>query len=395
MREIYILGAKINDLSLTEAVDKVRDQLATDKKGYLVTPNPEICLISYKDKQFRRILQHSFISIPDGFGLKIGAFIFGQKLNNVTTGSDLVWQILKLAEHKKYSVLILGSKQDIGLRALKNIVAKYPELTIQYINGGSFDSQGNSNDQNLIPQINHLMPDIIFVCLGAPKQEYFMSQNIKLLNAKLLLGVGGSIDFIAGGIKRAPISWRKIGLEWLWRLIQEPWRWKRIIKAVIIFPLACLWWRFRNIFFYRINVVGFIINKQKKILITKHARYSYWQFPQGGAKKSKTKQELEAAVLREMKDELGTDNFKVLKMLKNCYKYRWPKNKIGILLDKFKGQKQTLFLLEFLGDDNEIKLSPYEHRDWQWVNKDEILDKVVEFKKPIVKIGLDKFKQYL
>ncbi len=241
MKEIYILGTKINDLSLAEVIEQIQIKLQANEKSYIVTPNPEICLLAHKDKIFRQILQRSFISIPDGFGLKIGAFIFGKKLHNITTGADLAWQILNLAEQKKYSVLILGGKENVGLKALRNIADKYRGLTVQYINGGSFDSHGNSVNKNLIEEINNLAPDIIFVCLGAPKQEYFMAENIdKLANVKLLLGVGGSIDFIAGEIRRAPQSWRRIGLEWLWRLIQEPWRWKRIVNAVIIFPLACL-----------------------------------------------------------------------------------------------------------------------------------------------------------
>jgi N-acetylglucosaminyldiphosphoundecaprenol N-acetyl-beta-D-mannosaminyltransferase len=97
---------------------------------------------------------------------------------------------------------------------------------------------------------------VIFTCLGAPKQEYFMANNLSSLNAKLMIGVGGTIDFLAEQIKRAPQSWRKLGLEWLWRLIQEPLRWKRILKAVIIFPLACLAWRFGNFFIYRKNCSG-------------------------------------------------------------------------------------------------------------------------------------------
>ena len=105
MKEVYILGSKINDISLNEAIREIANFLLSDKKGYLVTPNPEICLVGNKDKQFRRIIQNSFISIPDGFGLKLGARIFGSKLNNLTTGIDLCWELLKLAEHKNYSIL--------------------------------------------------------------------------------------------------------------------------------------------------------------------------------------------------------------------------------------------------------------------------------------------------
>jgi len=394
MKEVYILGAKINDFSLSESIEKIKDHLEAGKKGYIVTPNPEICLISYKDKLFRRIIRDSFLSLPDGSGLKIGAKIFGNKIKNITTGVDLCSEIIKLAEQKDYSILILGGKQEVGERTISLCNYKYPKLKLFYINGGNFNNQGRSDDDDLIEKINKITPDIIFICLGAPKQEYFMANNLDALNTKLMIGVGGTIDFLAEQIKRAPKSWRKLGLEWLWRLIQEPWRWKRIVRAVIIFPLACLWWRFGNLFVYRKNVAGFIINKQKQILITKHSQYHYWQIPQGGAKNAKTKQALEEAVLREMKQELGTDNFKILKMLKNCYKYKWPKGR-DTLFDKFAGQKQTLFLLEFLGNDSDIKLDSTEHLAWQWISKDNILDKVKDFKRPLIKKGLKEFKDYL
>jgi N-acetylglucosaminyldiphosphoundecaprenol N-acetyl-beta-D-mannosaminyltransferase len=243
MKSIYILGVKIDDISLSEAIAKIADFLLKGDKGYITTPNPEICVRGNHNKAYAQVLNNSLMSIPDGFGLKIGAKILGTKLNNITTGVDLCFEIITLAEQNNYSVLILGGSPEAGERTLSLYSYKYPKLKLKYLNGGNFDKQGVSDQSNLIEQINALTPDIIFTCLGAPKQEFFMANNLDKLNAKLMLGVGGSIDFLAMQIKRAPNSWRKRGLEWLWRLIQEPWRWKRIAKAVIIFPLACIWWR--------------------------------------------------------------------------------------------------------------------------------------------------------
>src|SRR4030042_1711944 len=113
-KTLYILGNKINDISLNEAIKEIANFLLSGKKGYLVTPNPEICLLGYKDKQFRIITQNSFISIPDGFGLKIGARILGQKLFNTTTGADLCWEVIKLAEHKNYSILFFEGRPQMG-----------------------------------------------------------------------------------------------------------------------------------------------------------------------------------------------------------------------------------------------------------------------------------------
>ncbi|MCX6743473.1 MAG: WecB/TagA/CpsF family glycosyltransferase, partial [Candidatus Parcubacteria bacterium] len=327
-KEIYILGSKINDVSLAEVISEIQKLFSESKKGYIVTPNPEICLVGYKDKQFRRIIQNSFISIPDGFGLKLGARFFGSKLNNLTTGIDLCWELLKLAEHKNYSILFFEGRPQIGDRALKVISQKYPNLKIKFIDPGKVEMKGNFENPNLINQINEFHPDIIFVNFGPPKQENFINKYLDQLDTKLMLGIGGSLDFISGRIKRAPESWRKLGLEWFWRLIQEPWRWKRILKAVIIFPLACLYWRFGTKFFYRKNVAGFVINDQKQIFLAKHSIYQEWKLPQGGAKNAKTDEDYKNSIMREMNDELGTDKFQIIEMIKNCYKYKFPLDKI-------------------------------------------------------------------
>jgi len=393
MKEIYILGTKIHDISLKQTLDKIKDHLEANHKGFIITPNPEICLKAYKDKFLRRIIKKAFICIPDGFGLKIGAFLFGQKLKNLTTGADLTQRLLELAEQNNYSTLFFEGRPKIGERALNVISKNYPDLKIKLVDPGKVNNKGGVENRNLIKEINQYSPDIIFVNFGCPKQEYFINSNIEKLNTNLMIGVGGSFDFIAGRIKRAPKFIRKLKLEWFYRLFQEPSRWKRVLNAVIIFPLACLRFRFGNLFFYRNNVAAFIINDQKQILITKHAKKNIWQFPQGGAKKAETKNALKKAVLHEMKDELGTDNFKIIKMLKHCHKYKWEKDDSAF--DHFKGQNQTLFLLKFLGNDNDIKLAPYEHQDWQWISKDKISDKVADHYKPLIKKGLDNFKEYL
>jgi N-acetylglucosaminyldiphosphoundecaprenol N-acetyl-beta-D-mannosaminyltransferase len=390
MSDIYILGYKINDVSLEQVIQKIENFLVQDKKSYITTPNPEICLLGYNNKAYRRIHLNSFLSIPDGTGLKLGAWLFGQKLHNITTGADLSWEIIKLAEHKNYSILFFEGRPLIGDQVLKVIKHKFPHIKIKFIDPGQVDKLGNFENPNLLRQINEYSPDIILVNFGAPKQEYFIQKNIDKLNVKLMLGIGGSLDFISGRITRAPKFLRKLSLEWLWRLIKEPWRWSRIFKAVIIFPLACLRWRLGNLLFYRKNVAAMIINSQGQILIGQHAKRFYWQLPQGGVKKGES---LLEAVNREIYDEIGTDKFQVLTYLKNCYKYKFPKTAINIV--KFKGQRQSLALLKFTGQPSDIQQKTHEFRTFKWVNKTEILNLVDPFKVNIVKIGLERFKNYL
>ena len=397
MNDYYILGTKVNDLSMNEVINKIEQFLKTGQKGFIITPNPEICLLAYKFKPLRYFINDSFISIPDGFGLKIGSLIiYGKWLKNITPGSDLCQQIFKLAEQKKYSVLFFEGQPKIGEKALKNIKQKYPKLAINFIDLGKIELDGTPAKKDYLTKINNYQPDIVLVNFGAPKQENFIKNNLENLNTKLMIGVGGSLDFISGRIKRAPQIWRKIGLEWLWRLFQEPWRWKRIFNAVIIFPLACLRFKFGLLFSYRKNVVACIVNDQNQILITKHAKNQYWQFPQGGAKNARSYEDYKNAVLREMEDELGTNKFEVLDFAKNCHQYTWPKsNNPRKHFDHFKGQKQSLFLLKFTGNDQDINLDPKEHSAWQWTSKEKINDLFPEFKKPIINTALNKFQKYV
>jgi N-acetylglucosaminyldiphosphoundecaprenol N-acetyl-beta-D-mannosaminyltransferase len=240
MSEIYILGVKINDISLDETVSKIKDLLSGSQKGYIVTPNPEICLTAYPDKKLRQIIQDSFLAIPDGFGLKIGARILGNKLKNITTGVDLCYKILNLAEQNNYSILFFEGIPPIAKLAQKVFQEKFPSLKINYLDPDKVDWQGNSANLELITEINKIKPDIILVNFGAPKQEYFINKNLDKIETKLMLGIGGSLDFIAGKVSRAPKLMRRLGLEWLWRLIKEPKRWPRILRAVLIFPLTCI-----------------------------------------------------------------------------------------------------------------------------------------------------------
>ncbi len=222
-----ILGVKIDNLDENEILEKIEGFLNSSKQSYLTTPNPEFLVQAQEDKEFNKILNQADISIPDGIGLILASLFLGQPIKKRIAGVDLMELICQKAANQGYSVFLLGGKKGIAEKASFKLKEKYPGLEIDFC-----------QNESVLPKKE---PVICFVALGAPKQERWIKNNLnKMPSVKLAMGVGGAFDFISDNIKRAPRGIRKIGLEWLWRLALEPWRGKRIFRAVIVFPYLIL-----------------------------------------------------------------------------------------------------------------------------------------------------------
>jgi len=243
--KINILGINIDDENAGTVLKRIEDDVLKDKKIFIATPNPEMIILAQKDANFKNILNSTDINIPDGFGLKIGAKILGKKLNSRVTGTDLMVDICRLANKKRYSIYLLGGGKNVARMAVVNLKKEMPRLKITGAEeGGKMDEWDN---RVIIKHINVLKPDILFVALGHGKQEKWIHDNFKeLASVKLAIGVGGAFDFISGKVKRAPKWMRTVGLEWLWRLVLEPKRLKRIINATLVFPWLCFKNKNRN-----------------------------------------------------------------------------------------------------------------------------------------------------
>jgi len=233
-----ILGIKLNNLSRKEAINEIGLWLKGNRQGYAVTPNPEIILNSLTDDKLKHIINSADFSFADGFGLKLVGLFKGQRIKR-TTGSDLSFELLNLANNNGYKVAIiiwnkgLSSKDDVN----QSLKAKYPKLDCLVLES---EREESLND-NIINQVNQYLPQILFVALGSPEQEKIMYNNLKLLKSiKFAIGVGGTFDFITKKAKRAPRILRYLGLEWLWRLIIQPSRIKRIYRATFVFIYKAL-----------------------------------------------------------------------------------------------------------------------------------------------------------
>lgn len=252
---VTILGIKISTLSKKQILNKISEFLNNHNSHTIFTPNPEFLLEARKNEEFFYILNQADLAIPDGFGLVLASLLMGKRLKRIS-GSDLIYDICALAAKENKSVFLLGGSGNTAEKASEKLKKIYPNLQIvgaeQGLRAGEWEiksrqwTKGEGANQRLIERINEVKPDIIFVAFGHPKQELWIYHTLKHLpSVKVAMGVGGSFDFIAGTVKRAPRIMRVIGLEWLWRLLQEPrTRWKRIYNAVVKFPLVFLRWRF-------------------------------------------------------------------------------------------------------------------------------------------------------
>lgn len=228
---VNILGVRIDNLARGEILKKIEKLLGENKFHQVATINPEFILAAREDEEFKNILNGCDINIADGFGIKLAFWKNKEKLKARIAGIDLMGEILKIADNKKLKVFLVANSGGLSTweetsRAIKKT---HPDLEISGIN----------TDKNSDYELQIADCDIVFCNFGAPCQEKFVN-SVKNDKIRLAMGTGGSFDFITGKIKRAPEFMRNIGLEWLWRLIQQPKRIKRIFHAVVVFPIKII-----------------------------------------------------------------------------------------------------------------------------------------------------------
>ncbi|MGM0414602.1 MAG: WecB/TagA/CpsF family glycosyltransferase [Bacillota bacterium] len=225
-----ILGVKFNILDQAGFISEIDQELS--KTGYdsryVVTPNAEIVMQARKNSRLNKIINSAWLSSPDGSGILLASKLLAETVvfEERVAGFDLMEALIELASKKNYSVYLLGGEPGIIDQAKDNIIKGHPEIDICGCHHGYLDDE---LEAEVITDINQQQPDILLVGMGAPRQEYFISENRDKLNFKVALTVGGSFDVISGSKARAPVWVQKIYLEWLYRLIQEPSRWKRIM----------------------------------------------------------------------------------------------------------------------------------------------------------------------
>jgi N-acetylglucosaminyldiphosphoundecaprenol N-acetyl-beta-D-mannosaminyltransferase len=279
----YILGIKISITSKEEVLDFINLRLENKEKFYIVTPNPENLLLATKDWLLAKAIRRSDLSIPDGIGLAqaykflaykdnkknpfrlfvifaqglfVGAAtIFNKKyLTDVLPiykGRELFLEVIKIANDRKLRVYLFGGEHGEQIKTKEVLEKQYSNVTFktnfefpQYgKNAQPVTPMDRKLHKTILGNIKLFEPDLIIVALNTPKQEKWIYRNFFRLNATGAFALGGTFNYVAENMKLPPIWMEKMGLEWIYRLIQEPKRWRRIINAVIIFPWRVLVWK--------------------------------------------------------------------------------------------------------------------------------------------------------
>lgn len=230
-----ILGVQFDDVTPAQAVDAACALLADGAFHYIVTPNPEFILAAEKDEEFRTILNRADLTLADGVGVAHAARLLGRPLQARVPGIDFAAQLLDTLcrSGRAPRLFLLGAKPGVAQEAGERLVQAYPGLVLCGARDGYFDE-----DAPVVREIAQAQPDLVFVCLGAPKQERWMVRCGPLTGCRLCVGLGGALDVFAGRVQRAPERWRKLGLEWAYRLVTQPERAGRMAKLPLVLVKA-------------------------------------------------------------------------------------------------------------------------------------------------------------
>lgn len=228
-----VLGVAFDNVTLDEAVDRALAMLKEDGPHMVATPNPEIVQRAGKDREFAGILSQADLVIPDGVGVVYAAKILGRPLKGRVPGIDFASALMGRIAGTGKRLFLLGAAPGVAEQAAANLRAKYPGLEICGARDGFFKEDGP-----VVDAIREARADVVFVCLGFPKQEKWIAAHGEAAGARLYAGLGGSLDVFAGKAERAPEGFQRLGLEWLYRLMKEPSRIGRMAKLPLFLVSA-------------------------------------------------------------------------------------------------------------------------------------------------------------
>lgn len=227
-----LFTVSFSDKNFKETTSFLSNYLKEENKPFhVVTANPEIVMHANKNKDYASLLNQADLIVPDGIGIIIASKLLNLSLSERIAGIDLIHSLFDHFENEKRElrIYLLGAKPNIIDNACLELSRMYQQLTIVGSHHGYFSE---AEEGDIVESINDSKPDLLLVGLGFPKQDCFIHKHKGALNAKLLIGCGGSFDVFSGRVKRAPRLFQKIGLEWFWRLLSEPSRWKRQLTLI-------------------------------------------------------------------------------------------------------------------------------------------------------------------
>jgi N-acetylglucosaminyldiphosphoundecaprenol N-acetyl-beta-D-mannosaminyltransferase len=220
-----VLGVRVDDVTLEEAAAICRTCLRSGQTHYVVTPNAEFVMAARRDAGFRGFLNRASLAIPDGAGLLLAGRFLGTPLRQQVTGTDLAERLVRLCADEGYRVFFLGAMPGVAEAAARRLAWRNPGLKVAGTLAGSPDPADDEATRAVLRRAGPI--DLILIAYGAPFQENWIHRNQAALGIPLAMGVGGAFDFFSGRVRRAPAWLRWAGFDWLFRLIIQPWRWRR------------------------------------------------------------------------------------------------------------------------------------------------------------------------
>lgn len=234
MDRVKLLGYGIDTFSFDEAVNYALELEKTDNVSQVVTINPEMFTCAKKDEDFSNILHDAQMVIPDGVGVKIGLKILGVNADRIA-GIDFAYKMIELSAQNDLPIALIGAKSEVINSAKEKLLKTFEKLRIVYTQDGYFD-----DEDKVLSELKESGARLVLVALGSPKQEKFISKAKTILPFGLMVGVGGSFDVWSGVVERAPQIYQKLGLEWLYRTLKQPERFKRIFPTLPLFVLSVI-----------------------------------------------------------------------------------------------------------------------------------------------------------
>jgi N-acetylglucosaminyldiphosphoundecaprenol N-acetyl-beta-D-mannosaminyltransferase len=222
---VSILGVNFYKTTMDGIKHKIIERTKKKERTFIVTANPEIVMQAQQDDHYYDMLQRANYVIADGIGIVKAAALLNNPVPERVAGFDLMIELLKVANENHYSIYMLGGEDKVLQAAAATITSTYPNINIVGKHHGFFDW----NSEHIQQEIKDTKPDFVFVALGLPRQEKWIGENISEFEQGTFIGVGGSFDVLAGVVKRAPQVWQTLNIEWLYRLLKQPTRWKRML----------------------------------------------------------------------------------------------------------------------------------------------------------------------
>lgn len=443
MDKINLAGLNINTLSKTDFLSAMESRIKSGQKTFVTTPYSEFLYESFQQPALLDTLNQADFSVPDGIGmlwaatflnlplkaksyngkileslwqtlLTLAAILFNpayikKVIPEKIVGADLIWDLADLAVKNNWSVYLLGgfgNTTELAAKKLqKELRIKNHELRI------AGWSNKNPDDQSIIEDINAVKPDVLFVAFGPIRQEKWITENLNTLNVKLAIGLGGTFDYLAGKYQNPPIIVRNFGLEWLWRLVTQPRRWRRIYNATFGFVTGLVRYKVYDSLPLRPNVAIVILNKENKVLVCERnpkdfnvdiiesmrslMQPNYWQLPQGGIDKNEN---LIEAGKREGEEEVGLSNLDFLMTSKKTHDYLWNNTQRKLSKNRYhrnKGQTQQVVYFRFLGGNNEVKIDGREFVNYKWIGPKELQKTIHPERQGLTNIVLEDLEQII